>query len=76
MTPSRPLTNDDLARAYDMGRRIRTGTFVHNGREFDVTAPFGGFKKSGTGRELGPEGMEAYVEYKTIFTHEVPTRFR
>lgn len=54
-------------------RRIRNGHFTHSGREFDLTNPFGGFKKSGVGREGGPEGMDAYVELKTVFLPQVPT---
>ncbi|MDE2435952.1 MAG: aldehyde dehydrogenase [Sphingomonadales bacterium] len=63
---------NDTDRAYAIARRIRTGHFTQNGREFDLTNPFGGFKKSGVGREGGPEGMEAYVELKTVFLPEVP----
>jgi betaine-aldehyde dehydrogenase len=37
-----------------------------NGFTLDFTCPFGGFKGSGLGRELGREGLEAYLECKTI----------
>ena len=37
-----------------------------NGFILDFNCPFGGFKASGLGRELGPEGLGAYLEYKTI----------
>ncbi len=65
---------NDTDRAYAVARRIRTGHFTQNGREFDLTNPFGGFKKSGIGREGGPEGMDPYVEIKTVFLPEVPSR--
>jgi acyl-CoA reductase-like NAD-dependent aldehyde dehydrogenase len=32
----------------------------------DLKSPFGGFKKSGLGRELGPEGLAGYLEYQSI----------
>jgi aldehyde dehydrogenase (NAD+) len=35
--------------------------------ELDVAAPFGGVKASGLGRELGPEGLQAYLEPKTVY---------
>ncbi|WP_350136765.1 aldehyde dehydrogenase [Parasphingopyxis sp.] len=63
----------DTDRAYAMARRIRTGNVTQNGREFDLTNPFGGFKKSGVGREGGPEGLEAYTEIKTVFLPRAPT---
>ena len=64
---------NDTDRAYAVARRIRTGHFTQNGREFDLTNPFGGFKKSGVGREGGPEGMDPYCELKTVFLPERPT---
>lgn len=45
---------------------MRTGTISINGFTLDFSCPFGGFKNSGMGRELGPEGLEAYLEAKTI----------
>ncbi|MCH7629644.1 MAG: aldehyde dehydrogenase family protein, partial [Proteobacteria bacterium] len=63
----------DTDRAYAVARRIRTGTFTQNGREFDLTNPFGGFKKSGVGREGGVEGLEAFCETKTVFLPQVPS---
>jgi acyl-CoA reductase-like NAD-dependent aldehyde dehydrogenase len=65
---------DDTDRAYQIGRRIRTGNFTQNGREFDLTNPFGGFKKSGYGREGGVEAIEPYLELKSIFLPKRPTK--
>ena len=58
----------DTERATDLARRIRTGTVSVNGFTLDFNCPFGGFKSSGLGRELGPEGLAAYLESKTINT--------
>ena len=55
------------ARAMKVARRIRTGTFNVNGANFFApNAPFGGYKQSGVGREMGVEGFEEYLETKTI----------
>jgi len=62
----------DTDRAYAMARRIRTGTFTQNGREYDLTVPFGGFKKSGIGREGAREGLDAFTEIKTVFLPSPP----
>ena len=56
----------DVDGGVDVARRVRTGTYTVNGFAMDWGAPFGGFKDSGIGRELGPEGLEEYLEYKTI----------
>jgi len=56
----------DVDKGLDVARRVRTGTFTVNGFAMEWSAPFGGFKNSGVGRELGPEGLGAYLESKTI----------
>jgi len=50
----------------DVARRVRTGTYGVNKYSMDFVAPFGGFKASGIGREFGKEGLEHYLELKTI----------
>jgi betaine-aldehyde dehydrogenase len=50
----------------DVARRVRTGTLGINGYAMDFMAPFGGYRNSGMGREFGPEGMDQYVEMKSI----------
>ncbi|VVE40329.1 aldehyde dehydrogenase [Pandoraea iniqua] len=56
----------DEARAARVARRIRTGQVSINGGEFNVAAPFGGFKQSGNGRENGVYGFEEFLEYKSL----------
>lgn len=52
---------DDEA-AIAIARRLRTGQVSINGGRFNALAPFGGMKKSGIGRELGPDGLDEYFE--------------
>ena len=56
----------DAAEATDIARRVQTGTIGVNHFAMAFSAPFGGYKQSGLGRELGPEGLEAYLETKSI----------
>ena len=57
----------DVERARSVARRIRTGTLAVNGGVwFSPDAPFGGYKQSGLGREMGVAGFEEYLETKTI----------
>jgi betaine-aldehyde dehydrogenase len=56
----------DIDHGLDVARQVRTGTYTVNGFAMEFGAPFGGFKSSGIGRELGPEGLEAYLEAKQI----------
>lgn len=56
----------DVQRGVEIGRQIRTGTFSVNSLTLEPAAPFGGVKQSGIGREMGYEGLTAYLEPKTI----------
>lgn len=52
--------------AIQVAKRIRTGQIGVNGGGFNIEAPFGGYKKSGNGREAGVWGLEEYLEIKAI----------
>lgn len=56
-------------RALAIARRIRTGTFsINGGNYFSPDSPFGGFKQSGIGREMGSAGLDEFLESKTFAT--------
>jgi len=54
------------ARAEAVARRLRTGQVEINGGPFNIYAPFGGYKQSGNGRELGKFGLEDFLELKAM----------
>ncbi|ORV93678.1 aldehyde dehydrogenase [Mycobacterium interjectum] len=57
----------DQDRALAVARRIRAGSFsVNGGNYFGADSPFGGFKQSGIGREMGVAGLEEFLERKTF----------
>jgi acyl-CoA reductase-like NAD-dependent aldehyde dehydrogenase len=56
----------DVERAKRVARRLRTGQVDINGGSFNPFAPFGGYKQSGNGRELGRYGLEEYLEVKSL----------
>ena len=58
----------DIAHGLRIANEIRTGTYGINMYMLDTSAPFGGFKQSGIGREFGPEGLAEYVELQSTVT--------
>lgn len=57
---------EDLETATSVARKLRTGQVSVNGGEFNIRAPFGGYKQSGNGREAGEDGLAEYLEIKSI----------
>jgi acyl-CoA reductase-like NAD-dependent aldehyde dehydrogenase len=58
----------DGAKALRVARAIDTGVLsINSNNSVRVTTPFGGFKQSGTGRELGPHALEHYTEVKNVY---------
>ncbi|MEU1164350.1 aldehyde dehydrogenase [Streptomyces sp. NPDC005921] len=58
---------NDPGRGLDVARRVRSGSFgVNQPYSMDPAAPFGGMKASGIGRELGHEGLDGYLEAKSV----------
>jgi betaine-aldehyde dehydrogenase len=58
----------DGAKALRVARALETGVLsINSNTSVRVTTPFGGFKQSGVGRELGPHALEHYTELKTVY---------
>jgi aldehyde dehydrogenase (NAD+) len=58
----------DIQKAFRVARAIRAGTvWVNTYNLYDTAAPFGGYKASGFGRDLGRESLESYTETKTVW---------
>lgn len=57
----------DNERAIEIADRIRAGSvWINDAHQINVAVPFGGYKQSGTGRELGPDALDAFTEVKGI----------
>ncbi|EDY43127.1 aldehyde dehydrogenase [Streptomyces sp. SPB074] len=57
----------DVQRGLEVARRMHTGSVGINHYMSDPVAPFGGVKQSGIGRELGPEGLAGYQQFKSVY---------
>jgi aldehyde dehydrogenase (NAD+) len=62
----------DVATATDIAHRLRTGTVWVNAATPSPYAPFGGYKQSGVGREMGPHGFRMYQEEKHLLVGSLP----
>ncbi len=60
------IYSGDINHARKVAKRIRAGNIHLNGAGVDVTAPFGGYKQSGNGREWGTPGVEEFLETKAV----------
>jgi betaine-aldehyde dehydrogenase len=62
------IWTNNAARAMRVARGLESGTIsINSNTSVRVTTPFGGFKQSGVGRELGPHALEHYTELKNVF---------
>jgi aldehyde dehydrogenase (NAD+) len=57
---------NDYERGLRIARKVQTGTYTVNGCVLDFATPFGGYKDSGLGRELGPEGLNGFLQAKSV----------
>jgi aldehyde dehydrogenase (NAD+) len=64
------VSSSNLDRARKVAARMRTGMVHINGAYLDSSAPFGGYKQSGNGREWGAHGMDEFLEVKSIYGYE------
>ena len=62
------IWTNNAGRAMRVARGLETGTIsINSNNSVRVTTPFGGFKQSGIGRELGPDALDYYTELKNVF---------
>ena len=66
---------NDVERARDVARQLRSGTVGHNAFRTDFGIAFGGFKQSGIGREGGTEGLQPFLETKTVILEGRPAEY-
>jgi len=66
--PVRSTPTRDLGRALRVARGVESGNLsVNSHSSVRYSTPFGGFKQSGLGRELGPDALDAFTETKNVF---------
>ncbi len=68
------VSSGDVERARRVARALRTGMVHLNGASTDLTAPFGGYKQSGNGREWGRWGLEDFLEVKAVMGYRRPEK--
>ena len=62
------IWTNDIKRAHALSRRLNAGTvWINTDGVMDASLPFGGFKSSGFGRELGSDALDHYTETKTVW---------
>ena len=67
--PAGSVWSADSVHAEAVAARLRTGSVaINSSAPLDFGSPFGGFKASGIGREHGHDGLDAYLETKTVWT--------
>jgi aldehyde dehydrogenase (NAD+) len=66
---------NDVDRARDVARQLRSGTVGHNASRTDFGIAFGGFKQSGIGREGSTEGLLSFLETKTVILNGRPSGY-
>jgi aldehyde dehydrogenase (NAD+) len=63
------VQSSDINHAREVANKIRAGNIHINGAGGDLSAPFGGYKQSGIGREWGDFGFEEFLEVKAVLGH-------
>jgi aldehyde dehydrogenase (NAD+) len=66
---------NDIERAREVAGQLRSGTVGHNNFRTDFGIAFGGFKQSGIGREGGIEGLQPFLECKTVILEDTPAKY-
>jgi len=66
---------NDVERAREVAGQLRSGTVGHNNFRTDFGIAFGGFKQSGIGREGGIEGLQPFLECKTVILEDTPANY-
>ncbi len=62
------IWTSDAGRAWRVARAVDTGNLsINSHSSVRYSTPFGGFKKSGLGRELGPDALDSFTEVKNVF---------